>query len=87
MGEEKKKKMIEVNPSVIKRNRANKGAPAAPAVTIYLNGKADKTKKIMCNEVSIDGPCKVVYDRPRGVWIETEAVVTCHCEDGDKVFE
>lgn len=82
-----KKKRIEVNPSAIKRNRSNKGGSSlAPAVKIFPDG--DRSGKvILCAEVSIDGPSKIVYERSVGVWVETEAKVICHCEDGDKVFE
>lgn len=72
------KTIIHVNQHKIKRNA--KTGEREPVLTV-------KTYKsnTYCHEVTIDGPCKVVYrpDKPLScgarVWIETESgVVTDH---------
>lgn len=69
------KTIIHVNQHHIKHNAKNNDKK--PVLTV----KSGKTN-IYCDEVSIDGPSKVVYqpDRPLScgakVWIETESHVT-----------
>ena len=70
------KKYIHVNQHVIRRN--HKTGEREPVLTI-------KTYKsnVYCFEVSISGPCKVIYrpDNPlpcgAKVWIETQGEVEC----------
>jgi len=72
------KKRIHINQHVIKSNRKKEVGDHDPVITC----KTYKTNDY-CNEVVIDGPCKVIYspDKPLScgahVWIETDSDVTC----------
>ena len=69
------KTIIHVNQHVIKSNRKNNETNPVLTVKTYKNNTYG-------TNVSIDGPCKIVYnpDKPLScgahVWIETEAEVT-----------
>ena len=70
------KKIIHINQHVIRKN--NKTGEREPVITC-------KTYKdnTYCHEVTINGPCKVIYspDKPLScgakVWIETTEEVEC----------
>jgi hypothetical protein len=70
------KKVIHINQHVIRKN--NKTGEREPVITC-------KTYKdnTYCHEVTINGPCKVIYspDKPLScgakVWIETTEEVEC----------
>lgn len=70
------KKRIHINQHKIRSN--SKTGDREPVITV-------KTYKsnTYCNEVYVDGPCKIVYspDKPLScgakVWIETESEVIC----------
>ena len=70
------KKIIHINQHVIRKN--NKTGEREPVITC-------KTYKdnTYCHEVTINGPCKVIYspDKPLScgakVWIETTEEVDC----------
>jgi hypothetical protein len=69
------KTIIHVNQHVIKSNRKNNETNPVLTVKTYKNNTYG-------TNVSIDGPCKIVYnpDKPLScgahVWVETEAEVT-----------
>ena len=77
------KKKIHVNQHIIRSN--GKTGDRDPVITV-------KTYKsnTYCNEVIIDGPCRVIYspDKPlpcgAKVWIETNEEVICVTQDNSK---
>ena len=79
----KMKKKIHVNQHIIRSN--GKTGNREPVITV-------KTYKsnTYCNEVHIDGPCRVIYspDKPlpcgAKVWIETNEEVICVTQDNSK---
>ena len=73
-------KRIQVLPGAIQANK--KDQEDRKTMYVMIN-----QKKYYCDSIEIDGPSKLVYDRKVGVWVETEAAVTCVCGNGNKVFE
>ena len=72
------KKRIHINQHVIRANKKKEVGDRDPVITC----KTYKTNDY-CNEVVIEGPCKVIYspDKPLScgahVWIETDSDVKC----------
>ena len=82
-GIDKMKKRIHVNQHKIRSNSKTGGREPVITVKTYKSNT-------YCNEVHVDGPCKIVYspDKPlpcgAKVWIETESEIICNKEEEDE---
>ena len=79
------KKIIKVNPNMIKANKSASESSVQNVINVAVEGVSERLK---CLEVDIDGPSKLVYVKSNGVWIETESRIVCYFKDGEeRVFD
>ena len=79
------KKIIKVNPNMIKANKSASDSSLQHVINVTVEGI---NERLQCLEVDIDGPSSLVYIKSNGVWLETESRIVCRLKSGEeRVFD